>query len=88
MTFQREQSADELNERQKLKQTFTKKFENRKNTFQSNDEDVATLSNDNIDYVKFVAKKKKNEKSENLKKNILCYKRKIDDCENFYKMMK
>ena len=33
MIFQRKQSANELNEHQKLKQIFTKKLKNRKNIF-------------------------------------------------------
>ena len=65
MTFQREQNADELNERQKLKQIFIKKIKNRKNIFRSNDGDVATSSNDNVDYIKLVAKKRT--KTKNLK---------------------
>ena len=64
-TFQREQSADKLNEHQKSKQTLTEKFENRKNISRSDDEDVATSSNDNVDYVELVAKKRK--KTKNLK---------------------
>ena len=64
-TFQREQNAEKLNERQKSEQILTEKFKNRKNTFQSNDEDVATSSNNNVDYVKLVAKKRK--KTKNLK---------------------
>ena len=61
-TFQREQNADESNERQKSKQILTEKFENRKNIFRSDDEDVATSSNDNVDYVELVAKKRKKRK--------------------------
>ena len=64
-TSQREQSANESNEHQKSEQTFTKKFENRENIFRSDDEDVATSSNDNVDYVELVAKKRK--KTKNLK---------------------
>ena len=64
-TFQREQSADELNERQKSEQILTEKFENRENTFRSDDENVATSSSDNVDYVELVAKKRK--KTKNLK---------------------
>ena len=62
-TFQREQSADELNEHQKSKQTLTKKFENRENIFRSDDENVATSLSDNVDYVEFIAKKRKKTKN-------------------------
>ena len=64
-TSQREQNANELNERQKSKQIFIKKFENRENISQSDDEDVVTSLNDNVDYVELVAKKRK--KTKNLK---------------------
>ena len=70
-TSQREQSADKLNEHQKLKQIFTKKFENRKNISRSDDENVATSSNDNVDYVKLVAKKRKKTKNLKVKKEYL-----------------
>ena len=68
MTFQREQSADELNEHQKLKQILTEKFENWENISRSDDEDIATSSNDNVDYVKLVAKKRKKTKNLKVKK--------------------
>ena len=70
-TFQREQSADELNEHQKSKQTLTKKFENQENIFQSDDEDVATSSSDNVDYVELVAKKRKKTKNLKVKREYL-----------------
>ena len=63
--FQREQSANELNERQKSEQIFTEKFENRKNISRNDDEDDATSSSNNVDYVELVAKKRK--KTKNLK---------------------
>ena len=50
-TSQREQNAE--------------KFENRENTSRSDDEDVATSSNDNVDYIELAAKKRK--KTKNLK---------------------
>ena len=71
MTFQNEQSTDELNKRQKLKQTFTKKFENWKNISRNDDKDVATSSNDNVNYVKLIAKKRKKTKNLKIKKDCL-----------------
>ena len=71
MTFQREQSADELNEHQKSEQIFIKKFENRENISRSDDEDVATSLNDNVDYVELVAKKRKKTKNLKIKKEYL-----------------
>ena len=70
-TFQREQSADKSNERQKSEQTLTKKFENRKNISRSDDEDVATSSSDNVDYVELVAKKRKKTKNLKVKREYL-----------------
>ena len=64
-TSQREQSVNKSNEHQKSKQNFTKKFENRENISRNNDENVATLLNDNVDYVELVAKKRA--KTKNLK---------------------
>ena len=75
-TFQREQSANESNERQKLKQILTEKFENRKNISRSDDEDVATSSNDNVDYVELVAKKRKKTKNLKIKRKYLILQKK------------
>ena len=35
-----------------------KKFENRKDIFQNNIDDVVTLLSDNVDYIELIAKKK------------------------------
>ena len=70
-TSQREQNADESHERQKSKQTLTKKFENRENISRSDDEDVATSSSDNVDYVELVAKKRKKTKNLKIKREYL-----------------
>ena len=70
-TFQREQSADESNERQKSEQTLTEKFKNRENISRNDDEDVATSSSDNVDYVELVAKKRKKTKNLKVKREYL-----------------
>ena len=75
-TSQREQSADESHERQKLKQILIEKFKNRKNTFRSDDENVAMSSNDNVDYVELVAKKRKKTKNLKIKKEYLILQKK------------
>ena len=75
-TFQREQNANELNEHQKLKQTFTEEFKNRKNIFQSDDKDVAMLSRDNVDYIELIAKKRKETKNLKIKKKYFILQKK------------
>ena len=64
-SFQRDESADESKNYQKLKQILMKEFENRKNIFRNDNDDVVTSSNDNVDYVEFVVKEKA--KTKNLK---------------------
>ena len=66
MTF-RIRARKDVNEKQTTSQReqSAEKFENRENIFRSDDEDVATSSNDNVDYVELVAKKRK--KTKNLK---------------------
>ena len=75
-TFQREQSADKLNKRQKSEQIFTKKFKNRKNIFRNDDENVAMSSSDNVDYVELVAKKRKKTKNLKIKREYLILQKK------------
>ena len=71
MTSQREQSANESNEHQKSKQISIKEFENRKNIFRSDDKDVAMSLNNNVNYVKLVAKKRKKTKNLKVKRKYL-----------------
>ena len=54
-----------------MRQTFTEKFENRKNIFRSNDEDVATSLSDNVNYVKLIAKKRIKAKNLKVKRKYL-----------------
>ena len=63
--FQRDENINELKNRQKSRQTLMRKFENRENIFRSNNDDVVTSLNDNVDYVELVIKKKI--KTKNLK---------------------
>ena len=66
MLFQRDKRADESKSCQKSKQILIRKFENRKNIFRSDNDDVVTSLNDNVDYIKLAVKKKnKNEKLKN-----------------------
>ena len=45
-----------------------KKFENRKNIFRSDNDDVVTSSSDNVDYIEFVVKEKTKTKNLKVKK--------------------
>ena len=45
-----------------------KKFENRKNIFRNDNDDIVTSSNDDVDYVEFVVKKKTKTKNLKIKK--------------------
>ena len=63
--FQRDENADESKNRQKSKQKLMKKFENRKDIFRNDNDDIVTLLNDNVDYVELVVKEKT--KTKNLK---------------------
>ena len=45
-----------------------RKFENRENIFQSDNDDIITLSSDDVDYVKFVIKKRIKTKNLKVKK--------------------
>ena len=47
------------------------KFENRENIFRSDNDDVVTSSNDNVDYIEFVVKKKVKTKNLKAKKEYL-----------------
>ena len=70
-SFQRDESANELKNRQKLKQTLMKKFENRKNIFRNNNNDVVTSLSDNVDYVELVVKERTKTKNLKIKRNYL-----------------
>ena len=48
-----------------------KKFENRKNISRNDNDDVVTLSNDNVDYVELVVKKKTKTKNLKIKREYL-----------------
>ena len=65
MLFQRDESANKSKNRQKSKQILMKKFENRENIFQSDNDDIVTSLNNNVDYIEFVVKKRT--KTKNLK---------------------
>ena len=65
---QRDESANESKNRQKLKQTLMKKFENRKNIFRNDNDDVVTSSNNNVNYVELVVKKRAKTKNLKVKK--------------------
>ena len=45
-----------------------KEFENRENIFRNDNNDVVTLLNDNVDYVKFIVKKRTRTKNLKVKK--------------------
>ena len=68
MSFQRDKNANELKNHQKLKQILMKEFKNRENIFWNDNDDVVTSLNDNVDYVKFVVKKKTKIKNLKIKK--------------------
>ena len=65
MSFQRDESANKSKNHQKSKQILMRKFENRENIFRNDNDNVVTSSNDNVDYVEFVVKKRT--KTKNLK---------------------
>ena len=48
-----------------------KEFKNRKNIFRSDNNDVVTLSNDNVDYTELVVKKRKKTKNLKIKRKYL-----------------
>ena len=48
-----------------------KKFENRKDIFRNDNDDVVTSSNDNVDYAELVVKKKTKTKNLKVKKEYL-----------------
>ena len=68
---QRDKNANESKNRQKSKQILMKKFENRKNIFQSDNNNVVTSSSDNVDYVEFVVKEKTKTKNLKVKRKYL-----------------
>ena len=70
-SFQRDESANELKNRQKSRQILMKEFENRENIFWSDNDDVITSSNDNVDYVELVVKKKIKTKNLKIKREYL-----------------
>ena len=57
-SFQRDENVDKLKSYQKSKQTLMKEFENRENTSRSDNDDVVTSLNDDVDYVELIVKKK------------------------------
>ena len=65
MHFQRGENTNESKNRQESKQTLLKKFKNREGSSQNNNEDVATLLSDEVDYTKLAAKERA--KTKNLK---------------------
>ena len=71
MSFQRGENANELKNHQKLKQILMRKFENREDIFQNDNNDVVTSSNDNVNYVELVVKKKAKTKNLKIKKEYL-----------------
>ena len=75
-SFQRGESADESKNHQKSKQILMKKFENRKNIFRNNNDDVVTLSNDNVDYVELIVKEKAKTKNLKVKKEYFILQKK------------
>ena len=70
-SFQRDESADELKNYQESKQILMRKFENRENIFQSDNDDVVTSLNDNVDYAELVVKKKTKMKNLKVKRKYL-----------------
>ena len=69
--FQRDESADKSKNRQKSKQILMREFENRKDTFRSDNDDVVTSSSDNVDYIKLVVKKRTKTKNLKIKREYL-----------------
>ena len=84
-SFQRDENADKLKNRQKSKQILMKKFENRKNIFQNDNDDVVTSSSDNVDYVKLIVKEKIKTKNLKTKKEYLILQKKN---KRFLKLIK
>ena len=70
-SFQRGESADESKNHQKSKQILMKKFENRKDIFRSDNDDIITSLNDNVDYAELAAKEKTKTKNLKVKKKYL-----------------
>ena len=68
---QRGENANELKNHQKSKQILMKKFENRKDIFWNDNDDIVTSLNDNVDYTEFVVKKKTKIKNLKVKKEYL-----------------
>ena len=73
---QRDENADESKNCQKSKQILMVKFENRKDIFQNDNNDVVTSLSDNVDYVKLAAKKKAKTKNLKVKKEYLILQKK------------
>ena len=69
--FQRDESANESKNRQKSRQILMKKFENRENISRSDNDDVVTSSNDNVDYIELVVKEKTKTKNLKIKRKYL-----------------
>ena len=70
-SLQRDESADESKNRQKLKQILMRKFENREDTFRSDNDDVVTSLNDDVDYAELAVKEKTKTKNLKVKKEYL-----------------
>ena len=67
-SFQRDENVDESKSHQKLRQILMKKFENWKNIFWNDNDDVATSSNDDVDYIKLAVKERTKTKNLKVKK--------------------
>ena len=68
---QRGENANKSKNHQKSRQILMRKFENRENIFRNNNDDVVTLSNDNVDYAELVVKEKTKTKNLKVKKKYL-----------------
>ena len=56
-----------------------KEFENRENIFRNNNDDVVASSNDDVDYIKFIVKKKLKMKNLKVKRIYFILQKKIDN---------
>ena len=62
-----------------MKKVLMKKLENWQSIFRDNNDNVVILLNDNVNYIKFIAKKKTKIKIWKLKENISFYKKETND---------
>ena len=70
-SFQRDENANESKNRQKSRQILMRKFKNREDISRNDNDDVTTLSNNNVDYVELAVKKKTKTKNLKIKKKYL-----------------